>query len=133
MDTAWRRITLTMTDDRSETANQALEHAWNWFSLHAAQRMQTFHFFLVATAFLMAAYAALLEKHRWVALVVACVGAWIAFWFTRLDNRTWQLIKAGEDVLKICQSGLAKSAGIPALDMLQAVERPTDGASSYGL
>jgi len=26
-----------------------LKHAWDWFALHASQRMQTFNFLLVAT------------------------------------------------------------------------------------
>lgn len=109
----------------------ALDHAWSWFNLHAGQRMQTFNFFLVSTAFLIAAYAALLEKLPLAALTVALVGAWIAFWFTRLDNRTRQLINAGEDVLKACQENIAKTTNIPALEILKRVENPTRGASSY--
>src|SRR5207302_790594 len=73
--------TMTGPPDPDEMAKQAREHAWNWFALHAAQRMQTFNFFIVATAFLIAAYASLLEKHPGAAAVLAAVGAWIAFWF----------------------------------------------------
>ena len=36
--------------DPDEIAKQAREHAWNWFALHATQRMQAFNFFMVATA-----------------------------------------------------------------------------------
>jgi len=52
-----------MPSDPDEIAKQAREHAWNWFALHATQRMQAFIFFVVATAFLIAAYASILEKH----------------------------------------------------------------------
>jgi len=114
-----------------EASKAALDHAWNWFNLHAAQRMQTFNFFLVATAFLIAAYASLLEKLPLAALAVASVGAWIAFWFTRLDNRTRQLIKAGEDVLEKYQAQLAKCTKTPALEIIKAVEQPTPDAYSY--
>jgi disulfide bond formation protein DsbB len=117
--------------DTDATGKVALDHAWNWFNLHAGQRMQTFNFFLIATAFLIAAYASLLEKLPLAALAVALIGAWIAFWFTRLDNRTRQLIDAGEDVLKACQESLAKSTNIPALEILRKVEKPTPDASSY--
>jgi hypothetical protein len=48
--------------DPDDIAKQAREHAWNWFALHATQRMQAFNFFVVATAFLIAAYASILEK-----------------------------------------------------------------------
>jgi hypothetical protein len=108
-------------------------HAWNWFNLHAAQRMQTFNYFLVATAFLIAAYASLIERVPLAALAVALVGAWISFWFTRLDNRTRQLINAGEDVLKIYQKRIAKSIDLPEFEILRIVEGPGDRASSYRL
>jgi hypothetical protein len=70
---------------------KALDHAWNWFSLHAAQRMQTFNFFLVAIAFLVAAYASLLDKSHWAAAFIAAAAAWLAFcgshgWRGELNN-----------------------------------------------
>jgi hypothetical protein len=117
--------------DTDETKKIAFDHAWNWFNLHAAQRMQTFNFFLVATAFLIAAYASLLEKLPLAALVLALVGAWISFWFTRLDNRTRQLIKAGEKALAICQASFARKADIPELEILPAVEKPAADSYSY--
>ena len=46
---------MTTPPDPVEIAKQAREHAWNWFALHATQRMQAFNFFVVATAFLIAA------------------------------------------------------------------------------
>src|SRR6202007_924069 len=106
--------------DELDVPKVAFEHAWQWFSLHAGRRMQTFNFFLVATAFLVAGYATLLEKALLAALVVGVAGVWIAFWFTRLDNRTRQLTNAGEAVLKVCQADLAKRANIPAAEILQA-------------
>jgi hypothetical protein len=48
-----------------------------------------------------------------------------------LDNRTRQLIKAGEDVLKTCQASIAKDAQIPSLEILKSVEHPAADASSY--
>jgi hypothetical protein len=120
-----------MPADPDELVKLAHDHAWRWFSLHAAQRMQTFYYFLVATAFLIAAYASLLGQNRPVAATVALVGAWIAFWFTRLDIRTLQLIRAGEDVLEAFQARLAKNTNIPALEILKAVENPSFGASLY--
>ncbi len=87
------------TPDPNEIAKQAREHAWNWFALHATQRMQAFNFFVVATAFLIAAYASILEKHPAAAAVLALVGAWLTFWFNRLDARSYQLVEAAEDAL----------------------------------
>jgi hypothetical protein len=96
--------------DPDEIAKQARDHAWNWFALHAAQRMQTFNFFLVATALLVAAYATLLEKHRDAACVVAVLGAWLSLWFNRVDYRNRQLVKAGERALSISEAQLAARA-----------------------
>jgi hypothetical protein len=120
-----------MTSDNDDNDELALDHGWNWFALHAAQRMQTFHFFLIATAFLFAAYGTTFDKNHWVAMGTAIVGAWIGFWFTRLDNRTKQLIEAGEAVLEASQSRLAKETNIPQLEILKKVETPVSGACSY--
>jgi hypothetical protein len=114
-----------------EPDKEAREYAWNWFDLHSAQRMQTFNFFLVATAFLIAAYASLLEKHRAAAVGVALVGAWVAFWFNRLDCRTRQLVKAGERALVVSETRLAEYANLPHVKILEAVEKPIPGSSSY--
>lgn len=117
--------------DLDEIAKQAGDHAWAWFALHAAQRMQSFNFFLVATAFLIAAYASLLEKHHLAAIIVALIGAWIAFWFNRLDARTRQLVNAGESALKIWEAHLADRTNLPSLKILENVERPAPWSSSY--
>jgi hypothetical protein len=117
--------------DQNEVAKQAREHAWNWFALHAAQRMQTFNFFLVATAFLIAGYASLLEKNHWAAFGVALLGSWLALWFYRLDTPSRQLVKAGERALAILEAQLSATAGIPDLKIVENVERPEPGTSSY--
>lgn len=117
--------------DQSEVAKQAREHAWNWFVLHAGQRMQTFNFFLVATAFLIAAYASLLEKHHWAAFGVALLGSWLAVWFYRLDMRSRQLVKAGERALVILEAQLSATAEIAELKIVESVERAEPGSSSY--
>jgi hypothetical protein len=93
--------------DPDEIAKQAREHAWNWFALHATQRMQALNFFFVATAFLLAAYGSLLEKHPSAAAIIGAVGAWLTFCFNRLDVRNRQLVEDGEKALKVSQEHLA--------------------------
>jgi hypothetical protein len=117
--------------DQSEVAKQAREHAWNWFVLHAGQRMQTFNFFLVATAFLLAAYASLLEKYHWAAFGVALLGSWLAVWFYRLDMRSRQLVKAGERALVILEAQLSAAAEIAELKIVESVARAEPGSASY--
>jgi hypothetical protein len=113
---------MTLSPDTNEVEEQAREHAWNWFALHGAQRMQAFNFFFVATAFLIAAYASVLEKYPMAAIAIAGVGAWLTFWFNLLDARNKQLVKAGEEALKISQARLATLADNPRLKILDAVE-----------
>jgi hypothetical protein len=96
--------------------------------------MQAFNFFVVATAFLIAAYASILEKHPGAAAVLAAVGAWLTLWFNRLDARSCQLVEAGEDALKVSQARLAGLADNPHLKkILDAVDKPRSRASSYRL
>ena len=120
-----------MSKDLGDLELGARTHAWDWFALHAGQRMQTFNYFLVATAFLAAAYASLLDKSPGAAAGVAVIGAWVGYWFTRLDRRIRQLINAGEAALVVAQARLAESTGIQSIKMLEHVMLPEPGASSY--
>jgi hypothetical protein len=120
-----------MAEAQDDFDSQARGHAWDWFALHAGQRMDSLNFFLVATAFLVAGYADLLEKNPLAAVGVAVIGAWIAFWFSRLDRRTRQLVEAGENALKVAQGRLAERAGIDEIKLLNATSKPTAGASTY--
>jgi pheromone shutdown protein TraB len=95
--------------------------------------MQTFNYFLIATAFLLAAYGSLLDEHPVGAIGVAGLGAWIAWWFHRLDLRTQQLVKAGEAALAVAQKHLAEQSGVDGIRLIETVERPTPKAATYGV
>jgi hypothetical protein len=120
-----------VTCDRDEMEKQAREHAWSWFALHAAQRMQNLNFFLISTAFLVSSYASLLDKRPGAAGGVAILGAWIAFWFHRMDVRTKQLANAGVDALEPLQARLADQVGVAQIKILHSVAIPVQGASKY--
>jgi hypothetical protein len=80
---------------------EAREYAWNWFALHAGQRLQLVNFWLVAVAFLAAAFVQSQISHaRPVAAGVAAVGAVSSIAFQRLDVRTRQLTTVAEDALR---------------------------------
>jgi len=117
----------------SKETELGLTHAWNWFSLHAGQRMQSFNFFLIATAFMVAAYGTVLDKHRVVAFGIAMLGAWVCFWFNRMERRTKQLVKAGEQALSPFQELLARSTDVDALRIVNHVETKENGSSSYSV
>src|SRR6201999_2547464 len=82
-----------------ETRNQT--YAWNWFALHAGQRLQLVNFWLVAVAFVAAAFVQAVASHlHAVAICVSATGPIASVEFVRLDVRTQQLIQASENALQ---------------------------------
>lgn len=109
----------------------ALGHAWDWFALHAKQRMQCVNFFFVAAAFLAAGYVTALTQSRpGLALGIGGLGAWLSIWFNLLDRRTRQLVDAGQDAMEPLQLQLAQETQNTRLGLVARVngqekKRPT--------
>jgi len=81
--------------------SDARTYAWNWFALHSSQRMQLVNFWLVAVAFLAAAFVqASTNRLRAIAVGVALAGALASLAFAALDSRTRNLIKVSENALR---------------------------------
>ena len=84
----------------SEKEKIALDHAWAWFSLHATQRLQSVNFFLVATAFLSAAFVtAAKEKMYALAGGIAVLAVLISYVLYRMERRVRSLIHAAEHAI----------------------------------
>ena len=111
---------------------EALSHAWNWFTLHATQRMQCVNYFLLAIAFMTTAYVTSFNgAHYWAAFSVAVLAAWFSLCFNRLEQRTKMLVKAGEAAMKPLQEKLYSLTGVEALMIVKHVEvTPTFGSYS---
>lgn len=115
--------TMTERQHLLQPEGKALEHTWQWFSLHATQRMQAVNFFFVAVAFLSAGYVTALEiPNKHIAAGVAIFGLAISLCFSRLELRVRELIHAGEAAMKPLQAKLAGAAGLPEIQILQNVE-----------
>ena len=114
------------TDARNDLdhdlAKIALEHAWNWFSVHADHRLRAVNFFLIAVAFLVTAYVTALEKNPPLAIAVGVVGLFVTFAFNRLELRIRELVKAGEAAMGPFQGRLAGLTGVDQLRIVQRVE-----------
>jgi hypothetical protein len=83
----------------AETKAQA--YAWNWFALHAGQRLQLVNFWLVAVAFLVSAYVQARSNHMPViAFGVSVAGIVSSLAFMQLDVRTRQLVRVAENALR---------------------------------
>jgi hypothetical protein len=107
--------------ERRYLVETGLRHAWDWFTLHATQRLQAVNFFLLAMAFLSTAYVSALRFPQ-VAAGVSLLGALFAVLFFRFEMRIQELIKAAENALQPAQQELAEVTHIPALRICQAVE-----------
>ena len=113
---------------------KGLEHAWNWFSLHATHRMQSVNFFLVAVAFLSAGFVAALGiPNDLIAAAVAAMGFFVSIFFNRLELRIKELIHAGEDAMRPFQAHLAQTTGIPAIRILERVETSKNVLTKYSI
>ena len=91
----------------NDTSTEFKEHVWNYFQLHAGQRMSVFNFFAVMSTLLTTALAtSLTEKFNCPVIgVIAGIGlVVIAFVFWKLDQRIGFLIKLAEAALTAIES-----------------------------
>lgn len=114
----------------------ALEHARQWQRLHAEQRMHAMDFFLIAAAFLTTAYVTVLSSSPLVAVAVAVIGVTISFAFNRMEIRSRQLVKRGEQALAPLERRLAELTENPLMELVKLSERSaffTSYAKVFGL
>jgi hypothetical protein len=123
----------SLTELRQEHAlDKGLDHAWQWFNLHATQRMQAVNFFLVATAFLSTAYVAALRFPP-VAIGVSALGILFSLVFYRFEIRIQELVKAGERAMSPAQQKLADLTGIQEFKICATVEIAKRPLTKYSI
>ena len=82
------------------TCEIAFKYAWDWFSYHASQRLNAFHFFLIIIGFVVVGYFKSMELEKaYFSFLIGMFGslASIAFWF--LDIRNEELVNCGRYAL----------------------------------
>jgi hypothetical protein len=105
----------------SAEEREAQQYAWNWFALHSGQRMQLVNFWLVAVAFLGAAYVQASSSNlRPIAVGVAVAGAVASIAFALLDARTRRLVQVAEEALQRLE---ARETAAGTLSEARLVER----------
>jgi hypothetical protein len=98
-------------------------YAWNWFALHSGQRLQLVNFWLVAVAFLAAAFVQARSSHQVaIAFGVSLTGAVSSLAFMRLDVRTRQLVQVAEAAL-VSGEKAQTAAGVNEVFELVAASR----------
>ena len=87
--------------------NYLHQQAWNYFALHAQQRLTTVNFYLVVATTLTAAAVASFDKDfgsPWLRFAAGLLLSLLSFAFWRLDFRNRELIKAAENALRSFES-----------------------------
>lgn len=103
-------------------------YAWNWFALHSSQRMQLVNFWLVAIAFLGAAFVQARTSNLMPVAVGVCVaGATASIAFMLLDARTRSLVRVAEQALAHMENART-AAGAP--DVTRLVQHAHTARSS---
>lgn len=107
-----------------DSAKAARQYAWEWFKLHAMQRMTVFNLFLIITGAVITGFiTATINQHYQVALGLSVLELIVVSAFFRLDQRNAQLVKIGEDYLKYDEEQLARSIGSPLIRLAGTAER----------
>lgn len=92
---------------------EARRYAWDYFALHADQRMKMFNFFLIYSGIILAAFPALLRlapANDLVAFFPLLLPV-ASFLFWRLDRRTRDLIHNAEAALKFVEREIDPKVG----------------------
>ena len=91
-----------------EELKEYREYAWKYFSLHAEQRLKTFHFFIVLSAIISGAILTIykdIDNVSYVAPMLYLL-SFLTFIFWKLDQRNKELIKRGESALKAIENNI---------------------------
>lgn len=85
-----------------EEWREARAYAWNYFALHADQRMKLFNFFLILAGLILGAFSAVrgMAPSTKLILFLPLLMTLSALIFWRLDERTRSLVTRGEEALR---------------------------------
>jgi hypothetical protein len=109
----------------TEHQSDLRQYAWNYFSLHADQRMKTFNFYIVLSGAIVAGIIAALKENDSpaIAALLAFILAFLSFVFWKMEQRVRYLVKHGENALKHLEGEI----GAEALQLLNYEEKLTKG------
>lgn len=95
-----------MAENRIEE-DHLRKQAWDYFSLHAGQRLTTFNFYIVISALLSTGLLTTFNKDYQSPLLGLLVGSFLplfSFVFYKLDERNRELIRGAEEALKFFEN-----------------------------
>ncbi len=91
------------------------QYLWNYFQLHASQRLTTFKFYITISTIISTGYVATIGASviTILAILLGLILSLVSFIFWKLDSRNKQLIKNAEEALKYLESLPDFSNSIP--------------------
>lgn len=113
--------------DVDKTLDTVRDHAWDYFELHAEQRMKTFHFYILLETGLVGAMlvsARIGTANTWLFAVIGFFMAMLSFIFFKLDERTKGMIKVAEDSLKACEARMGQRLAFDMSSTLPFTNEP---------
>ena len=89
------------------------EYLWNYFSLHADQRLRTFNFYLVVSTLIVGAFVNIINSNneQKIVFILPYLLTFISFVFWKLDLRTKYMIKNAEDAIKYIDDEIITQKG----------------------
>ncbi len=95
--------------------NNQRQYLWNYFQLHASQRLTTFKFYITISTIISTGYVATVGASviSILAILLGFILSLLSFIFWKLDSRNKQLIKNAEAALKCLESLPDFSNSIP--------------------
>lgn len=112
--------------------DQAQTYSWNWFALHAGQRLQMVNFWLVSVAFLVAAFVqARASNMVAIAVGVSVTGVVSSLAFMQLDIRTRELVQVGENALRVLEKKRTEEGLEETAELVRVAHQSRSRLSSY--
>ena len=91
----------------SREISEELTYAWNYFQLHAEQRLKTFNFYIVIMTLLIGAgYTLLSTQYSCIIVFIGGLISFFSFIFWKLDIRNKELIYNSEECLREIEKNL---------------------------
>ena len=91
-----------MSESENEKHKDLCQRSWDYFEIHAAQRLTTFNFYIVLSSVIASALFTILPNSQ--ASHVSCILGFLliffSFIFWKLDSRNKDLIKGAEAAIK---------------------------------
>jgi hypothetical protein len=110
----------------------AYDVAWNWFRVHADQRLDLFKSYLTWIIALTAGYVSLLQLGAFeAAIMVGILGITVGWVFKKLDERAAALLKLAEKALKKEEAKLAERSGNAEIELIARAEIPAHDHWTY--